>query len=253
MLKGRSSRILRYQENIEDHWRFTLVKEEGCLKSRVLIFLISSGIFFVSSTFVYGNLSSVPPPHVSKSWVSNSVHLTSSREGWAAGIDYENHRGVLLHYSGAVWNSELPPLVSSDWILNSVHFTSSGEGWAVGGDNANRKGILLHYSGGKWSSVAPPSVSSDWRLSSVHFTSPNEGWAVGADDANGSGVLLHYSGGVWNSELPPLVSSEWILIAFISLHPGKDGLWEATMQIVKEFCFIIPAASGVQLPPSCEF
>ena len=224
--------------------------EAGSLKKSVLILLISSSILFVLSTFVYGNWSSVPPPHVSVSWVSNSVHFTSSGEGWAVGIDYENHRGVLLHCSGGVWNSESPPLVSSDWILNSVHFTSPGEGWAVGGDNANRKGILLHYSGGIWSSVTPPSVSPDWRLNSVHFTSPGEGWAVGADDANGTGVLLHYSDGKWSSVPPPFVSSYWGLTqCSLYLIQGKDGLWEATMQIAKEYCFIIPAASGVQLRP----
>jgi hypothetical protein len=72
------------------------------------------------------------------------------------GYDYQNARGVLLHYSGGTWTSVTPPSVGSDWILFGVHFTSPVEGWAVGCDAGYDliEGVLLKYS-----SIEPPPIT----------------------------------------------------------------------------------------------
>jgi hypothetical protein len=150
-----------------------------------------------------GEWKAVSSPFVSNEWWLNSVHFTSSHEGWAVGSVGSTwsslYSGCLLHYSRGKWSSVSPPYVSSEWRLNNVHFTSADEGWAVGSDWTNKRGVLLHYSGGIWRSVYPPSVSTDWELNSVHFTSADTGWAVGSDQANKRGVLLQYSQGGWSA------------------------------------------------------
>ena len=102
----------------------------------------------VSHSFADSDWSSVAPPSVSSSWSLHGVHFISAGEGWATGIDYRNHSGILLHYSSGTWSSIALPFVSSDWSLKGVHLISAGEGWAVGGDNSKHRGVLLHCSGG---------------------------------------------------------------------------------------------------------
>ncbi len=41
----------------------------------------------------------------------------SSNEGWAAGQDFENKKGVLLHFVNGSWTPVELPDVSSDWGL----------------------------------------------------------------------------------------------------------------------------------------
>ena len=201
-------------------------------KKRVGVFIISLSLLLFSSSFVYGQWDSVNPPSVSSAWDLYGVHFTSANEGWAVGYDWENQRGVLLHYEGGTWTSVTPPSVSPDWFLTGVHFTSANQGWAVGGATygTNYIGVLLHYSGGTWTSVTPPSVTGDWDLMAVHFASANEGWAVGADytDPNyNKGVLLHYSGGTLTSVTPPSASWDWRLEAvhFTSATEGWAVGW----------------------------
>ena len=156
---------------------------------------------------------SISPPSITSDWEVVRVHFTSATEGWAAGFDEMNFRGVLLHYSGGTWTSLTPPSVSPYWELLGLHFTSSKDGWAVGQDYTNARGVLLHYSKSTWTSMTPPSVSSNWNLWGVHFTSSKEGWAVGYDFTNHRGVLLHCSKKTWASVTPPYVSSTWSLNA----------------------------------------
>ncbi len=166
------------------------------------------------------------PPNVSPDWSLSGVHFTSADEGWAAGSDISNDKGVLLHFTDESWTSIEPPSVSLNWELFNVHFTSATEGWAVGMDRSNKKGVLLHYHDGSWAFVSPPPYSSfSWYLTGVYFTSDREGWAVGVDDtaseAN-SGVLLHYLNGSWSVVYPPFVSSSWTLngVHFTSSSEG---------------------------------
>ena len=195
---------------------------------------------------------SVTPPNVSSDWGLSAVHFSSPDQGWAVGEDFENGRGVLLHFLYGLWTSVVPPNVneSLNWGLSSVHFR-----WAVGQDWEYGRGVILYFSGGSWTSVNPPDVSSNWGLSAVHFLSSDEAWAVGEDFENGRGVLLHYvrdeNGNVkWTSVIPPDVSSNWglssvdftspdegwavgedfenkrgVLLHFLKTVGQKDGSW----------------------------
>jgi hypothetical protein len=156
-------------------------------------------------------------PDVSSDWGLSAIRFT-----WAVGQDFENKRGVLLHFSNASWASIDPPGVSSDWGLSAIGFISPDEGWAVGQDSENKRGVLLHLSNGSWTSETPPSVSSDWGLSGIGFISAKEGWAVGQDFENKKGVLLHFSNGSWTSVEPPDVGADWSLSAvhFSSFNIG---------------------------------
>jgi hypothetical protein len=166
---------------------------------------------------------SVDPPPISSNWALLGVHFSTDDEGWAVGVDHENTKGVLLHYSWRQWTSVAsPPDMSLNWQLIGVHFTSPEEGWAVGTDFSNKSGIILHYSGTTWANITPPPVSADWTLEAVHFTSPEEGWAVGTDFSNKSGIILHYSGTTWTNITPPPVSADWTLesVHFSSPYEG---------------------------------
>jgi len=116
-----------------------------------------------------GNVSwkSVPPPDVSSNWGLSSVDFTSPDEGWAVGEDFENKRGVLLHFLKTVgqkdgsWTSVIPPDVSSDWGLSGIHLISPNTGWAVGrtpSDGPNATGVLLRYTVPQIS-VSPMSIN----------------------------------------------------------------------------------------------
>lgn len=190
--------------------------------SRTGTLTIAGQIFTVIQGVVSSSWTSVNPPAVSPDWSLTRMHSASAGDGWVAGYDNANKRGVLLRHSGSSWTSVAAPPVSSDWDLEGIHFTSADEGWAVGSDSVNDRGVLLHRSGGAWTYVSPPSVSSLWYLCGVHFTSSNEGWAIGGDTANTRGSLLHYSGGTWIPVTPPFVSSNWYLrgIHFTSSSEG---------------------------------
>ena len=170
------------------------------------------------------NWTNIEPPNVSTSWFLNSVHFTSSNEGWAVGVDNQNNRGVLLHNLSGTWTSVNPPDFSPSWELNGVYFTSSDEGWAVGTEHITPidRGVLLHYLNGIWTAVTPPYVSSNWSLYSVHFTSSNEGWAVGKDYETGypKAVLLHYLNGSWTSINPPDGAYVLYSVYFVSPDEG---------------------------------
>ena len=179
-------------------------------------------ILFFSSTLVQAQWTVVTPPAVSDSWELYGVHFTSATEGWAAGYDDINLKGVLLHYQDGTWTSVTPPDVSGHWAMVGIHFTSATEGWAVGVDYINLRGVLLHYQNGTWTSVTPPDVNATWYLEAVHFTSATEGWAVGVDWTNVKGVLLRYQNGTWTSVTPPDVNDAWYLyvVHFTSATEG---------------------------------
>jgi hypothetical protein len=160
-------------------------KDSG-LKWLLLLVIFFGQLFFISS--VYAEWTSVNPPTVSSNW-----ELLGLRAFWAVGQDFENKRGVLLHFSNGSWTALEAPNVSSDWGLAAIDFASAYEGWAVGQDNANMRGALLHYENGTWTSVEPlGEISSDWSLSAVDPISSTGGWMAGQDFANQRGVLLHY-------------------------------------------------------------
>ena len=193
-------------------------------------------ILLLSSSSVFGQWTSITPPAVSGYWTLSGVHFTSANEGWVAGWDSDNHKGVLLHYQNGTWVSVSPPDVSGSWSLSGVHFTMADDGWAVGYDDEKLKGILLHYQNGIWTSVTPPEVSGYWSLSGVHFTSADEGWAVGWDGENYRGVLLHYQNGIWTSVTPPDVSLNWYVASVHFTSPIEGwavGMDSATGQQYK--------------------
>jgi len=197
-------------------------REDYLFIKRFLWGLIPFVILLFSISLGYADWTPVSLPDVSQNWGLSGVHFTSSNEGWAAGIDYTNKRGTLLHYHDGSWTSDTPPDVSPNWGLYGVHFTSANEGWAVGVDYSNQSGVLLHYQNGFWTSVTPPNVSLNWGLYGTQFISINEGWAVGVDDSDQRGVLLHYQNGFWTSVIPPNLSLNWGLYGthFTSINEG---------------------------------
>ena len=164
-----------------------------------------------TNPYFSSNWINIEPPDVSSNWSLNSVHFTSSNEGWAVGEDSANSRGVLLHYLNGTWTSINPPDFSPSWGLSSVYFTSPDEGWAVGTEYINpiSRGVLLHYLNGSWTNETPPGLGSNWGLNAVHFASSADGWAVGVDNQNNRGVLLHYSNGSWEAINPSDFPNSW--------------------------------------------
>ena len=221
---------------------------------KALIFISVFFILSVPSVVVYAQWTNVNPPNLSSSnWELFGVHLISSNEGWAVGMDSSNNIGVLLHLVNGKWTSITPPSVSLDWGLVAVHFISSNEGWAVGQDAANRTGVLLHFLNGSWTVFPLPSVSTDWQLEGINFISASEGWAAGWDSANGTGILLHFLNGVWTSFPVPSVSSNWELSAVN--FPSSDQGWAVGQDVLNRTGVLLSYSSSTGVwtsitPPS---
>ena len=199
-----------------------LLLRRGMFVSVLLFFLV---IF--CGTLAYAQWTSVNPPFVSDAWDLQRVHFGSSYDGWAVGWDYENRRGVLLHYSGGTWAAVVPPSgVLDTRYLNGVHFTSPEDGWAVGWESWSNHQIILHYTGGEWTAVPSSNVHAT-ALYAVHFTSPEVGWAVGVD-WNQKGIVARYAGGAWTSFPVPYVSEDWYLrnVYFVSPDEGWAVGWD---------------------------
>jgi hypothetical protein len=148
-----------------------------------------------SKTYIWQTVAS---PQVDGDWelrnvCFNSDTETSTKLGWAVGVNHTDKRGVLLRYYNSDWVEISPPAVSSDWELNSVHFPSTAAGWAAGVDYAGKKAVMLQYDSKTWTVSSLPEVSSDWDLGSVRFITANDGWAAGTDLANQRGIILRYS------------------------------------------------------------
>lgn len=93
-----------------------------------------------------GAWTSAAAPVLDASWYLESVAFPSPSEGWAAGTDLTNNRGVILHFANGQWTSEtLPNAVSPDWALTGIAFASATEGWATGYDNRNAHMLLFQY------------------------------------------------------------------------------------------------------------
>ena len=188
----------------------------------VFLLFLPFVILLLSYSSVHAQRTSITPPAVSGYWTLSGVHFTSANEGWVAGWDSENHKGVLLHYENGTWLSVSPPDVSGSWSLSGVHFIMADEGWAVGYDDEKLKGILLHYQDGIWTSVTPPFIMGPyWRLHGIHFTSPTEGWVVGWDYGNYRSALIRYRNGTWISVTPPAVKNDWDLVGVYFTSPTE--------------------------------
>jgi photosystem II stability/assembly factor-like uncharacterized protein len=159
----------------------------------------------------------------------NSIHFTSSDEGWVVGDGEE----VVLHYLREGYGPSEPswedwkvdttgfPKCLDDctytWNFNSVYFISPNEGWVVGTNSD-----VFHYLNGIWSQVNVPAQGS---LMSIYFLSPDEGWVVGMDynfGGNEKGLILHYHNGVWYQAEIPIVNQGWTLhsVYFTSSDEG---------------------------------
>jgi len=202
----------------------------------------------------------------------NSVHFTSTDEGWAVGRDrlyvrgifffefYE--RAVILHYNNGEWNVVPLPSKSKctdNWELHSVHFPSAEEGWAVGEHRGRtqfgwikvcERPTILHYQGGSWSVVAPPE-GVHYTLKSVYFPSTDEGWAVGWNNRSGQPAILHYQGGSWSVVTPPEVNMSMTVMSLNSVHfPSTDEGWavgehlKAQIGNLTLFIFLPPMKDG---------
>lgn len=77
-------------------------------KKHLSISALSFVVLLFLASAAQGQWVSVSPPSVSANWMLLGVCFTSPAEGWAAGGDYTNNRGVLLHYSGAPGPRFLP-------------------------------------------------------------------------------------------------------------------------------------------------
>ena len=133
------------------------------------------------------------PPQINGDWELTSVFSPSITEGWAAGVNHTEKRGVMLHYLTPRWDEVIPPSISEDWEFDTVNIPSTYNGWVSGTDYVNKKGILLQYEKGVWTDSTLPEISSNWALGSIRFTATDQIWAFGTDFANKKGVILRYS------------------------------------------------------------
>ncbi|MBP8129200.1 MAG: hypothetical protein KA184_06420 [Candidatus Hydrogenedentes bacterium] len=95
---------------------------------------------------VAGAWQAVAMPAVSANWYLESVSFPMANEGWAAGVDLANGRGVVLHYKDGAWAVDaIPAPDSGNWTLSGVSMASATSGWAIGYDNERATMLLYEY------------------------------------------------------------------------------------------------------------
>lgn len=144
---------------------------------------VSGGVLYKYSNGTWSSMSlpgGMPP--------LNSVYMTGSAAGWAAGMD-----GAALKFDGVNW-SQVTGL-SGDIDIYSIDSVVSAPGiaWAAGQNNATKRGVILRYDGSGWSETEPQEAPSFLTsIDVVDDTAGPTGYVVGG----GGKVYKTLDGGV---------------------------------------------------------
>ncbi|MGD2207592.1 MAG: hypothetical protein PVH17_12535, partial [Anaerolineae bacterium] len=134
----------------------------------------------------------------------NTIDMTSTTDGWAAG-----KLGGILHYNGSTWSPATSPTTDEIWDLDMI---SAGEGWAVASAGwTGASSAFLRYAGGSWQVVHS---QSDVQLRGIDMVSADEGWAVGR-----SGIIMRYNGASWGFAPSPTLE-DLNAVAMVSADRG---------------------------------
>ncbi len=146
------------------------------------------------------------------------ISMVSSREGWAAGVEYgDTQHGLLLHYLDGVWTPASVTGVGDMWALYGIFMRSPDEGWAVGATyGASTSGLVLHYANGHWTPEASGITYAT--LSGVSAAGPDDAWVVGAGGPT-TGIALHCVAGVCSQVDVPTPN----LLGGVSMRSTSDG------------------------------
>ncbi|MBI9038736.1 MAG: hypothetical protein JEY97_11435 [Bacteroidales bacterium] len=136
-----------------------------------------------------GKWENITPPVVSSNWFLSAVCFVSNDEGWAAGGDIENNKGVILHYKNGNWTQDKVPttyayLDEKGWSVDDLSFLNDSEGWAVGGtlQRKGKGGVILHYKNGIWSPEGDKELLKGHVLSCVDAVSAGDVWVGGQNE-----------------------------------------------------------------------